>query len=102
MENTFVVKYKAAKIMTVPFIHFQALQGAIGNVSICDRHSNCGWDGLLLAFTVVTFSRPGRPNVPPRPVDDFPVLSASVPLPHSSSASTPLVAESFFHQFYYL
>lgn len=31
-EGTFAVKYKAAKIMAVPLINFQALQGVIGNV----------------------------------------------------------------------
>lgn len=83
--------------MAVPFINFQALQGVIGNMSSGTGTVTVGGSKLLLAFTVLAFTRPGvPPNVPPSPACNHPVLSAGALPPHNSSASSPFLLNHFF------
>lgn len=93
-EGTFAVKYEAAKIMAVPFIHFHALQGVIEKVWALVVGTVTGeWEGLLLAF-----GEPGIPNVPPSPVYNPPTPNAHASPPHCSYTCSPLFSESFLHQ----
>ena len=65
--------------MTVPLIHFQALQGVIENVWVLVVGTLIReWEGLLLAFTLLVsaFAGPGMPQVP-----FIPTFNSPPPMP---------------------
>lgn len=94
-EGTVAGKYKAAKIMAVPFINFQAVRGMIGNAWAFVVGTRMGQEGLLLVFTVLAFF-----CVPPSPVYNYGTFRTNAPPSHCSSTSSPLVSKSFLHQLF--